>query len=544
MNAQQRIKNQLGWWVVLLSLGLANAQPLTEPVVIPRPAEITVAEGSFTINASTRILLSEDNESLKETAAMLASLIQRSSGLKLTISTTNNSSRPTNSILLKLADYGLPKEGYELCVNKETVDITAQDPAGIFYGLQTIRQLLPAEIETPKPVDKITLTIPAVRIKDQPRFEWRGLMLDESRHFFGKETVLKLIDQMAMYKLNRFHWHLTDTDGWRIEIKKYPKLTIIGGIGDRTDPNAPARFYTQSDIKEVVAYAQSRHIIMIPEIDMPGHAAAANRAYPEYSGGGSKRHPEFTFNPGSEATYRYLEDILTEVANLFPGPWLHLGGDEVRFGCEQWNTLPEVQALMQKEGFTKLLQVERYFIRRMQSFISNKLNKTTIGWDEIAGFEVDPDSSLLMWWRHDKPEICENVVKAGYDVILCPRIPCYLDFVQHRSHKVGRRWQGFSSLEEIIGFPTYAASYSDEDKKRIIGMQCNVWTELIKTTERLDFMVFPRLLAIAESSWTPASRKELENFQLRLRKTLPRLEALGINYFDPFDPEKTPEPIR
>ncbi len=244
-------------------------------------------------------------------------------------------------------------------------------------------------------------------------------MLDESRHFFGEEKVKQLLDIMAFHKLNIFHWHLTDVPGWRIEIRKYPKLTAIGGTGNHNDPQAPAKYYTQEQIREIVKYAGERYIQIVPEIDMPGHAGASNRAYPEFSGGGSKAYPEFTFNPGKEETYSYLTDILKEVTELFPSPYIHLGGDEVNFGNQQWNTNKQVKALMKKNNLPDLKAVEQYFIRRMADTIKS-LNKTAIGWDEIIDSKINPEDVIVMWWRHDKPGQLKSALENNYKVVLCP----------------------------------------------------------------------------------------------------------------------------
>jgi hexosaminidase len=378
-----------------------------------------------------------------------------------------------------------------------------------------------------------------VEIEDAPRFGWRGFMLDESRQFFGRQKVKELLDYMAMYKLNRFHWHLTDTPGWRIEIKKYPKLTTIGAIGNQTDKDAPAAYYTQEDIKEIVDYAAQRFITVVPEIDMPGHAAAAARAYPEISGGGSVKHPDFTFNPGSEKTYQFLTDILTEVAALFPSEWIHYGGDEVHFANKQWLDIPEVKELMAKENLKDLTEVEFYFNRRMAKVIEG-LGRKTVAWDEVVNAGLDKDQSVVMWWRHNMPDALQAAFDKGFEVVLCPRIPCYFDFVQDDSHKVGRRWKGFASLDLTYKFPAGLKI----NEQQVAGMQANLWSEKVATSERFDFMTWPRLQALSEAAWTQEKSKDYDQFLTRLKVHLPYMKARGVYFFNPFDKTEHPEPAR
>jgi hexosaminidase len=365
-------------------------------------------------------------------------------------------------------------------------------------------------------------------------------MLDESRHFTGEAGVKRLLDGMARYKLNRLHWHLTDSAGWRIEIKKYPKLTTIGGRGNESDRShtAPAQYYTQEQIRGIVAYANERHITIIPEIDMPGHADSAVLAYPEHDGGGflqkgnKDKWPHFTFNPAKKETLAFLDDILKEVATLFPEAGvIHIGGDEVHFGWHQWPELPEVQALMKKERLKDLAAVETWFIRRMSATVSD-LNFATGGWDEIASRDLPRDKSLVFWWRHDKPQVLRDSLKDGYPVVLCPRRPCYFDFVQHDSHKVGRRWGGFNPLSEVYDFPA-GLKLSDDDEKKVRGIQACLWTETAVTQARRDFLVWPRLVALAEAAWTSHSRKDFSTFEKRLPTELEWLRAHGIQPYDP-----------
>ncbi len=422
------------------------------------------------------------------------------------------------------------EEAYQLIISKKKIEIRAAYPAGCFYGLQSLQQIIQAAIGNSES------TLACVEIRDEPRYGWRGLMLDESRHFFGKETVKQLLDMMALQKLNKFHWHLTDEPGWRIEIKKYPDLTLVGGKGNFSNPQAEARFYTQADIKEIVQYAADRFIEVIPEIDMPGHATAANRAYPEFNGGGNEKHPDFTFHPGKEGAYGYLTDILREVAGLFPSKYIHIGGDEVHFGNDKWATDPEVNALMQREGLADVRAVEHYFLNRMSDSIA-ALNKTMIGWDEVTGAGLSPENTMVMWWRHDQKQLLKAAIENDYQVVMCPRRPLYLDFVQQESHQDGRRWGGFCPLDMIYAFPDVEMTGGDYYRSpKVLGVQANVWTERMHTTERLQFMIFPRLSAVAEAGWTVDENKNYQDFTERLKGMLEIYKQEGITFFDVLNP--------
>ncbi len=500
--------------------------------VIPRPVEVKEGEGQLKIEAGGFVALRDYDkrawvEALSEAAGVELRMAPADVGSVVQFLGTD------------FVPDGLPKptgEGYVLRIQPQTAIVHADTEAGHFYGLQTLVQLL----EEAERDDGATL-LPCATVIDSPRFGWRGFMLDESRHFSGKEAVLRLLDQMARYKLNRFHWHLTDSPGWRIEIKRYPKLTEIGSRGSETDrrEDAPRQFYTQDEVREIVAYARERGITVVPEIDMPGHADAAVRAYPEHDGGGFKngkpfKWSRFTFNPAKPETLAFLDGILEEVADLFPDAGvIHFGGDEVHFGWGKWKELPEVKALMEKEGFSELAEVETWFNRRMAGKI-NELGFATGGWDEIAGRDLPRDGTLVFWWRHDKPQVLRRALDDGYPVVLCPRRPLYFDFVQHDSHKVGRRWGGFNPLDQVYAFPDSLNVLEPGDADQVRGIQANLWTETTVTQARRDFMTFPRLLALAEAAWTPADRKDFADFEERLKDQLPRLDRAAVGYYDPY----------
>ena len=505
--------------------------------IIPAPVKYELATGSFAVDARTEIICRRGAEA--EAARFLQTGLKARTGLELKLVRPGNNL--TAGIRLELVPAGTEMaEGYALEISSAGVRLRASSDAGLFYGVQSLLQMADAQGAAAGKA----LSLPAMNITDAPRFEWRGLMLDESRCFFGKQTVEELLDTMAYLKLNRFHWHLTDEPGWRIEIKKYPKLAQIGGQGNWADPQAPTAFYTQADIREIVEYARQRHIMVIPEIDMPGHATAAMRAYPEYSGGGTNQWKGFTFNPAKEETYQFLENVLKEVIALFPGPYVHLGGDEVHYGNQSWSTDPEIVKFTQDHGLTNAAGLERYFVRRMAGVV-NKLGKTTLGWDEIADADVPAASSAVMWWRHDKTKVLQQLLARDYRVVLCPRLPCYFDFVQDAAHQHGRRWQGaFNTWADVYQFPgpMIGGLIPPGKENHVLGVEACLWTERIQNRERLAFMTYPRLAALAEAGWSPAKAKDQVEFGARVRVFLHELDRRQIPYFNPFQPAATPEP--
>lgn len=499
--------------------GLYAARPLP---VIPYPQHVEQHKGHFDARNGYNITA----DSCFEAEADLLKEKLAADGVQSVVTPHDGAIRLTHDAAVA------SPEGYRLSITPGDITIAASGAAGAFYGTQTLLQLV-------ENADRL----PCVTVEDAPRYGWRGYMRDDARHFTGVESVKQLLDLMARYKLNRFHWHLTDGQGWRIEIKKYPRLATVGGVGSHSDPTSRCAYYTQDDIRDIVAYAADRHIMIIPEIDMPGHATAANRAYPEYNGGGEGIFPDFTFNPGKEETYTYLTDILTEVAGLFPGPFIHIGGDEVAYGINAWKTDPHVLALMKREGFDNVKQCERYFMNRMIGEVAH-LGKTLIGWDELIDLDVDK-STNIMWWRHDKPVYLTRSLEAGYTTVLCPRRPLYFDFVQHDSHSVGRIWDGFCPLEDVYAFPDpwfESIGVTPAMQKHVSGMQANAWSELMHNSDRVDFMTWPRLCALAESAWTERDNKDYEGFEKRLDDAYRLFDALGIYYYDHRNPARHAEP--
>ena len=524
------MKNYLLSLVILLAGTTVFAQTVCP--VIPLPATAKKASSTFTISNKTVIRLQDT--SLRPQALYLQQELLRR--YKINVPVSKNAA--ASMIVLKKEGSGTNIDAYTLSMDKKTVTIAAAHREGIFNGVITLVQLT-----TTAAVHGNALAVACGNITDAPLYSWRGLMLDESRFFFGKEKVKSILDWMAFYKLNRFHWHLTDMPGWRLEIKKYPLLTTVGGIGNISDPKAPAAYYTQDDIREIVAYAQERYIEIIPEIDMPGHASAANRAYPAFDGGGTEKYPQFTFNPGKEGTYQYLADILKETDQLFPSQLIHLGGDEVTFGNAGWDTDSGIIRLKKAEGLTTRKQVEDYFIQRMADTVLQMHNKI-MAWDEIATATLPADSTIVCWWRQEKPETLAMALGKGYSVLLCPRLPFYFDFVQDSSHKVGRRWKndGFNTLQRVYDFNSISFPATHGHESQILGVQACLWSETIHSGSRLDFLLFPRISALAESAWTAPAKRNYQLFKARLKAQMPLYAKDGLYYFDIFAPGRHPEP--
>lgn len=514
----------------LVLLSCDNTPLNTEaPGIIPLPNNIEMGRGDFSLTAQTKIIYTD--EAFKDAAIFYQQAVKKEIGLDLQVE--QNSSAQNNAINL-VKDATLGEEAYVLDVQKKQVINSSNDYGGAVYGMQSLLQMVRNQGGEQ--------LIAAMKLSDKPAQSWRGYMLDESRHFFGKETVLQYLDVLGRLKFNRFHWHLTDEQAWRIEIKRYPRLTEVGSSGSWSDADAPSFFYTQEDIKEIVAYAAKLNISVIPEIDMPGHATAVSRAYPEISGGGKGKWNGFTFHPAKETTYEFIDNVLTEIAELFPAPYIHIGGDEVHYGNQSWYTDSVIQKFIKDNDLKNEVGLEHYFVRRATEIV-NKKGKTMIGWDEILNAGITPDQAVVMWWRHDKPELLKEALDKGFQVLLTPRIPCYFDFVQHDSQKVGRRWAGaYNELHTVYAFPEGIKDIITGHETQIMGLQANMWTERIKDKKRLDYMTYPRVLAIAEVGWTDAAKKDYTSFEARLKPFTNYLDALKIYYFNVFDPSTTPEP--
>ncbi len=499
--------------------------------IIPWPQSLKKTDGQFVLNGNT--IIGMNSNSLLPQAYYLQTELQKADSLLVAV----DPNEVKALIDLQLVKNSLPTGSYTLNIHSNLIVITSADNEGVFNGIVSLLQLIRNQ---PRGNN---VAIQNCEIFDSPRYQWRGLMLDESRHFFGKQKVKQLLDWMAFYKLNKFHWHLTDANGWRIEIKKYPKLTTLGGVGNYTDTLAEAKYYTQDDIKEIVAYAQDRFITVIPEIDMPGHATAANKAYPEYSGGSTPKFPNFTFDPANEKTYQFLSDILKETASLFPSGMIHLGGDEVALGMQAWAGRPEITDMLTKNKFTSLTDLEHYFFHRMADTVIS-LNSKVLCWDEAAETDLPADKTIVFWWRQNMPYSLKLALQKKYQVVLCPRLPLYFDFLQNNDHVSGRRWMGqFNSESYIYNFPDKQMPADVMQSTQILGIQANLWTETVGSEKRLDFMIFPRIAALAEAAWTDSASKNENSFNERLKASFFLYDKAGIYYYNPFDPLAHPEAV-
>lgn len=520
--------------------------------IIPAPASLTQGQGYFTL-PSTIAIESGNQQSLQQAITDLQTHLTTPTGYNAIISKPGVPAATIHLTLNKAPDASLGNEGYDLSVSSTGIRIKANKPAGIFYGVQTLLQLFPKEIESSTPVKNITWKVPIVTIRDYPRFGWRGLMLDVSRHFFTKQEVKDFIDEMVKYKYNLLHWHLTDDQGWRIEIKALPKLTEVGAWNSKREGrfgtfSAPAPdesrnfggFYTQDDIKELVQYAKARFVDVLPEVDIPGHSLAAIASYPELSctegadkyrvnsgdkfmnwyPGGFSAIVDNTLCPANEKVYPFLDKVFTEVAALFPFSYIHVGGDE----CAKnfWEKSDAIKQLMQKEGLKNMLEVQSYFEKRVEKIIESK-GKKVIGWDEILEGGLAPNAAVMSW-RGIKGGI--EAAKLGHQVVMSPTTFVYLDYMQG---------------DAIIEPPVYATlrlntAYSFEpvpdgvDPSLIKGGQANLWTEQVYNTRHLQYMVWPRSLAVAECLWSPKEKKNWNDFVRRTEATFQRMDIQQIKY--------------
>jgi hexosaminidase len=529
------------------SLTVVYAQKPAPPL-IPQPVELQQADGNYVLTKASTIGF--DNPESRKIAEMLSQKINVPTGFS--IKAQQNTTGKIQFNLNKVAAPQIGKEGYTLVSSAKGVVITANEPAGLFYGMQTLLQLFPNEIESKTPIN-MNWTIPAVKITDYPRFAWRGMMLDVSRNFFTKEEVKLYIDQIARFKFNTFHWHLTDDNGWRIEIKSLPRLTEIGAwrvprfgqFGERAEPKpgeaaTVGGFYTQADIKEIVQYAQDRNVTIVPEVDIPSHSMAAIAAYPDlcctkdtstkvdpgtkfsewYADGTFKMLKDNTLNPSDEKVYEFIDKVFTEIAALFPNPYIHVGGDECYKGY--WIQDSACLALMKKQNIMHPEELQAYFMKRVEGILKTK-GKKMIGWEEILEGGLAPEATVMSW-RGIKGGI--EAARMGHDVVMTPKTFAYLDYQQG---------------ERTIEPPIYASlrlskCYSFEpipegvESKYILGGQGNLWTEQIVTLHHAEYMTWPRGWALAEDYWSPKELKNWPGFIVRVENQFERSEIEGINY--------------
>lgn len=550
------MKKLLVFSLLLMLVIESNSQRTTKRriALIPQPVSLIENDNqaNYILPSIINILIPK-NEEVKKIAQQLAVQLSAPTGFKANIK--EGKTLLPKSIFLSLTnETGMPKEGYRLKITATGISLTATEPAGIFYGVQTLLQLFPKQIESPeiqKPVSEWAL--PIVTIEDHPRFGWRGLMLDVSRHFFTVAQVKDYIDQMVKYKFNLLHLHLTDDQGWRIEIKSLPKLTEVGawraertgtfGTFPKPQPGEKATyggFYTHEDIKELVKYAAERYVSILPEIDVPGHSLAALASYPELSctpgeyyvspgdrfmvwpGGGQHFYGllDNTICPANEKAYEFLDKVFTEVAQLFPFPYIHMGGDETARNF--WEKNEKIKALMQKENLKDLDEVQSYFVKRVEKIINSK-GKKMIGWDEILQGGLAPNAAVMSW-RGMKGGI--EAAKMGHEVVMSPTDFAYIDYMQ-----------GDASIEP----PVYATlrlkkAYQFEplpdgvDAKLIKGGQANLWTEQVYNMRHAQYMTWPRAFAIAEALWSPKEKRNWNDFVPRVERHFERFEQAQVKY--------------
>ena len=533
---------------LLLCTTLSFAQEVN---IIPQPVQVVRYPGNFVITSQTSLIVAnkEDNA----TAAFLNSYLSNYYGFVLPIS------KKANKNYIKLTSEnsikGLKSEGYSLISDKNGVQITGNAPIGTFYGMQTLIQLLPVEKSK-------SLVIAAVDVQDEPRFEYRGAMLDVGRHFFPVAFVKKYIDYLALHKMNYFHWHLTEDQGWRIEIKKYPKLTeigskrngsIIGSYPGKGSDNTPeGGFYTQEEVKDIVKYASDRFITVIPEIEMPGHGSAAIAAYPELScfpnektqlpdnmisakskqemANGRNKIVQETWGVHSdvyvpsEYTFKFLQDVIDEVIVLFPSKYIHVGGDEAP--KDAWKRSEFCQQLIKEKGLKDEHGLQSYFIQRMEKYINGK-GRTLIGWDEILEGGLAPNA-IVMSWRGEEGGIA--AAKENHKVIMTPGSHVYLDHSQTKNEKevtIG----GYLPIETVYAYEPIPKELNEQQAKYVLGAQGNVWTEYMANPAKVEYMIFPRLSALSEVLWSPKENKNWTEFQTKIETMKKRYVIWGANYF-------------
>ena len=534
---------RLGVFLLVLAVGCGEESKTifteNDINIVPKPLEMKLNQGAFRFTKDTKLVAANDQTQVFE---VLQNKFVSAAGWNLGVVNT----APSSNFVQLSTDVSLPEEAYNLKVTENQVIIYASGHNGFLYGLETIRQLLPVAIESKNVVSNMNWDIPNVEIKDSPRFKWRGFMLDVSRHFFDKDYVMETIDQLAFLKMNTLHLHLVDDQGWRIEIKKYPKLTEVGGFRvDQEDKPWNARptpelgkettyggFYTQEDIKEIVAYAESRGITVVPEIEMPAHVMSAIAAYPELScfqkpimvpSGGVWPITEI-YCPGKETTFEFLENVLLEVMELFPSRYIHVGGDEAT--KTNWEKCTDCKKRIQEEGLENVEELQSYFIRRMERFLSSK-GRTLLGWDEILEGGLAPGATVMSW-RGVKGGL--EASEAGHDVVMTPNSHCYFDYYQGDQDAEPLAWGGNLPLSKVYQFDPVVDGMSEEQAKHVLGGQANLWTEYVPTKAQAEYMTYPRLAALAEAVWSSKDNRNWDDFSNRVSSLFQRYGIMGVNY--------------
>lgn len=508
--------------------------------IIPEPKSLKASKGTFEFNNQTQIYFANGiKEQMIGAFEVFQERMLNIAGIQLK---TTDTQPQSNAIVCRINKNLKNTEGYRLNITPSKIEIEVIDTCGLFYATQTIRQLLPVAFESKNKITDIKLNVPCCKIEDSPMFGYRGMHLDVCRHFVPLQEIKDYIDQMALLKLNTFHWHLTDDQGWRIEIQQYPRLTRIGGFRERTLRghlfSAPRKwnntytggFYTQEEVKEVIAYANKRAITVIPEIELPGHALAALTAYPEYSCTGGPFEVQGTwgvFNDvycTKEETFKFIENILGEIADLFPSKFIHIGGDE----CPKvrWKHCAACQQRMKKENLKDEYELQSYFIQRVQRFLATK-NKRIIGWDEILEGGLTPDATVMSW-RGTEGGLA--AAKHGNDVIMTPYTYLYLDYYQSSSPSDPLAIGGFLPISKVYSFNPFLEELTEDERKHILGVQANTWIEYLPSRKQREFMIFPRLAALAELAWIQPESKNFNRFRNTLLTLMERYDYAGLNY--------------
>ena len=501
--------------------------------VVPLPKSVVMAKGlPFNLTNATTIVYEGTNPEMKRNARFLSEYIQQASGIKTTV--LDKRDKKAAAIVLTIDPKVTGAEAYRLSVNNKQVTIAASTPAGVFYGIQTLRKSLPVQTTGE------AITLPAVTVADAPRFGYRGMMLDCARHFFPLSFVKKFIDILAMHNMNVFHWHLTEDQGWRLEIKSHPELTakssmrsgtVIGHNATVDDSIPHGGFYTQQEAREIVEYARQRHITVIPEIDMPGHMLAALAAYPELGCTGGPYEVGHRWGVykdvlclGKESTYKFVQDVIDEVVEIFPAKYFHIGGDESP--TVMWEKCPKCLQKAKDEN-TDIKHLQQYFTNRVEKYLNGK-GKSIIGWDEILEGKIN-QSATIMSWRGVEPGL--KAAKQGHDVIMTPSSHVYFDHYQtkdtkHEPDAIG----GCSPVEKVYSYEPLPDTLSAEAKNRIKGVQANLWTEYIPFTTQAEYMVLPRMAALAEVQWTPVAKKNFDDFSKRALRLSDLYDRYGYQY--------------
>jgi len=525
------------------------ANNFTGIAVIPKPMKMNLTGGSFTIKPKTIIYVISDSPEIYSIAKYFAGQIKPATGMKLSLLESVEIDPPAGSILFTTtaADKTLGAEGYELIVKPNSILVRAPYPEGLFYGIQTLRQLLPAQIESQQKADNAGWSIPCVRIMDKPRFQWRSFMLDSVRHFQTKEFIKRYIDLLAFHKMNRFHWHLNDDQGWRVEIKKYPKLTQIGAWRGE-GKNRYGGFYTQQDIREIVAYAKSRYVTVVPEIEMPSHATVPLFCYPELSCTGgpfetggdglgyyTEKNGWLVYCAGNERTFLFLQNVLIEVIEMFDVPYIHIGGEELREGA--WTECPKCQAKIKELGLTDESQLHNWFMSRISSFIANH-NRRAIAFSDKNMNHGVPANQIVQGWH---PGWVEFAAERGFESYNSNLHLFYLNYPSSEEDRTKRSdypdWMDTITLQKIYSSDPEPNGLTIEQAMLILGGEACLWTELV-SQERVDEKVFPRLTAMAEILWSSKELRNWEDFSSRLDIHYQRLDKLGVNYLRPLVSEQ------